>query len=600
MTIKDFIKLNTIDFINQQKEQSDLIYNEETDTPLERLRNLDFLLKLDPSNLKYQVSMKEIVIKEKQLRYIKDLVVNYPNDYETNILYCRLLIANGVKNEQLILEYLNRTLALSTHSAERVEVYKLYGDYYTSTTNRTLAILFFKKAFEISPTDIHILNSLAVNLVLQGFLEEALTYSNSLIMYASKNPATLPQQLSSFYQNRGLIYEQMNDYVEANKDYQIALKHNKDNYYVVQNQLLNNLYDPDMTAEGLLEASMKMNEFVSPFKTTSKGSKIAVLSGDFVNHPCQYFIKKLLDTRQDIIIITNDTIEDGLYKNKIVSIKDKNTADSIKLIQAEDIDILIDISIYTNKNRFDVIREKPVRVIINYLGYPASSGCNAYDYIICDENTKSLSSEKQLCFPKSHLLFEYSHMKDMVIKRKLRECLTFGFFNRFQKLNSQTLRLYKRLLDEYKDSKIIFKNKSFFNERNRAFVLKHLPADRIEFVEHHNNRLEHFDFHNEIDVMLDTIPYNGTTTTCESLYCGVPVLTMKHKGYLRVQSSHSRMSESILKNSGLEEWCADNEKEFIEKAGQFYVKEDIREKFINGYVCNEDVFVSDFEKLFLV
>ena len=141
----------------------------------------------------------------------------------------------------------------------------------------------------------------------------------------------------------------------------------------------------------------------------------------------------------------------------------------------------------------------------------------------------------------------------------------FGCFNNSRKLTKQTLMLFAKVLNSCNTADLILKSPTFSceNERNRIkdlAIKAGAPTQRLKIVGWDKSHEDHMRMYNTIDVALDTLPYSGATTTADAIMMGVPVLTLKG------DTNAGALSESILKNSDLEEWIAESEQKYLDKA----------------------------------
>ncbi|MDQ6982147.1 MAG: hypothetical protein Q9M08_03970, partial [Mariprofundus sp.] len=206
------------------------------------------------------------------------------------------------------------------------------------------------------------------------------------------------------------------------------------------------------------------------------------------------------------------------------------------------------------------------------LGYPDTSGLPEIDFHITDHHAETeggtLYTEKPLFMPNSFLCFG---MRPTCERRTESPAskgmgITFGSFSNAHKLNPQTIAAWCKILHEVPNSRIALKcrwssdviRKNIVNE----FSKHHIDEERILFLASTKTYDEHVAQYNQIDIALDTYPYSGTTTTCEALWMGVPVVTYVGKSHA------SRVSNSILKNIGFEETLCYSWYEYVTKAVQ--------------------------------
>ena len=219
------------------------------------------------------------------------------------------------------------------------------------------------------------------------------------------------------------------------------------------------------------------------------------------------------------------------------------------------------------KNRLDVFALNPAPIQIAYLGYPNTTGLQSIKYRITDniaDNPESTQqyTEKLLYMPNGFLLFEPNFQENRVVPNPTSNTqIILGSINKENKVSDDVLSVWKIILDSCPNVKIIIKLETFDNNEDR---LKHYVEklgeanrDKIEIV----NKLQNLDYYtifSKFDILLDTFPYSGTTTTCNALYNSVPVVTMYNKNY----HCHN-VSSSILKHTGLAELIAYSKEEYI-------------------------------------
>jgi protein O-GlcNAc transferase len=259
-------------------------------------------------------------------------------------------------------------------------------------------------------------------------------------------------------------------------------------------------------------------------------------------------------------------------------------------------------------------RAAPVQ--ITWLGYPGTTGLTNMDYLLTDviadpdDDTQHLMSEKPLRLP--YGMFCYQPELDWAggveiapppaIKNGF---ITFASFNNLAKVNDACLVLWRKILSEVPDSRLIVKGKPFSDPqlvadwRDRLSRLD-LPNDRIQLLPYEKLQA-HFASYNEVDILLDTFPYNGGTTTCDSLWMGVPVVTYT--------GSHrpARVGASILTHAGKAEWIAKDQTEYVEIAVKLAsdvtqlvkVRQQLREDLKRRPMCDAKEFTRALEQIYL-
>ena len=247
--------------------------------------------------------------------------------------------------------------------------------------------------------------------------------------------------------------------------------------------------------------------------------------------------------------------------------------DLAERIRTDGIDILVDLAGHTAKNRLGVFARKPAPVQVTWLGYPNTTGLKAIDYRLVDAVTDPVgqadawASESLVRLEGGFLC--YAGSKDAP-EPTMPPCLTtgtvtFGSFNNPAKLSEATLDTWARLLARLPQARLLLKGNPFADAATRALFLSRLSergvaAERVELVAWLPSEATHLALYNRVDVALDPFPYNGTTTTCEALWMGVPVVT------LRGDRHAGRVGASLLTQVGLTDWIAGSVEEYLQIA----------------------------------
>lgn len=255
-----------------------------------------------------------------------------------------------------------------------------------------------------------------------------------------------------------------------------------------------------------------------------------------------------------------------------VPAKDFDAPQFARRIEADQIDVLVDLSGHTSNNRLVLFAQRLAPVQVSFLGYPGSTGMPNMDWIVADhevapEQNDSLFSEQVyrlpntvFCYapdPQQYPLPEWGALH-------AERPLTFGSFNNVSKLTTRTLVLWAQVLKAVPNSRLVLKAPTFQNQQSvvwftQRFVEFGIDPARLEFrgpVGLVDMMAEYAD----IDIALDTTPYNGGTTTLQALWMGVPVLTLQGQNFV------SRMGASFMKAAKLADWVATTDDQFVELA----------------------------------
>jgi predicted O-linked N-acetylglucosamine transferase (SPINDLY family) len=310
--------------------------------------------------------------------------------------------------------------------------------------------------------------------------------------------------------------------------------------------------------------------------------KVGYVSPDFRLHSVAYFLEPLLRNhdRNDVEVFCYSGVSapdpaTERFKSladrwtTTVAMSDDALADGIR---SDGIDILVDLAGHTARNRLPVFARKPAPVQVTWLGYPNTTGLEAMDYRLVDAVTDpegeadAFASEALMRLPGGFLCYG---ARDDAPAPGTAPCLatgfvTFGSFNNPAKLSGATLDVWARLLTRLPTARLLLKGKPFAEAATRAIYLDRLAergiaADRIELVSWLPER-EHLALYDRVDIALDPFPYNGTTTTCEALWMGVPVVT------LRGDRHAGRVGASLLTQIGLSDLAADSVEAYVETA----------------------------------
>ena len=347
--------------------------------------------------------------------------------------------------------------------------------------------------------------------------------------------------------------------------------------------------------------------------------KVAFLSADFKTHPVSQFIKDLLIKMSknsfDVHLISNLRPEDydqmsyefKKIANKWHDIQKYSDTKAVEYLRSLKIDVLIDLSGFTQGNRLELIAKRCARIQIEWLGYNNSLGLKNLDYLISDRNLiknneLNLYSEKILFMPKIwNALTPPNHLPEIDSSLKNKGS-TFSFcsFNNFQKLSDSTINVWSKILNQT-NSQIYLKNSLYGGEDLKENVMKKfydngVKKNQLIFLDKEKKSEDHLKLYNKADLALDTFPYPGVTTTYEALLMGLPVLTMKGFNF------NSRCGESIMKNMNMQEMIANDEIDYFNKAISIVNDKNsmkknlinLRERTLSSPLFDTDTFANDF------
>lgn len=349
--------------------------------------------------------------------------------------------------------------------------------------------------------------------------------------------------------------------------------------------LFNFCYMPELTAEeclqecrrfgNALESQIPARTLIRPTRgEVNRRLRVGYVSGDFKIHPITNFIHPILrcHDRQDFEIFCYHTLNNADHitaELKVVadhwrvvaSCDDDSFADTV---QHDRIDILVDLSGHSGGNRLGVFARKPAPLQFTWLGYLGSTGLTRMDYRLCDAYTDPIGvaedwqTETPARLPDSQWCYEQLLVSVPVVTqlpRSTREFWTFGSFNNFRKLNDRVFAAWAEILKAVPHSRLrlfSFENRESGERAVAALTSLGIENERVEWVLR-TSPDGHFASFADIDIALDSFPYNGATTTCDALLMGVPVLVVAGERPV------ARGGVSLLNTMGLSDWIAESE-----------------------------------------
>jgi predicted O-linked N-acetylglucosamine transferase (SPINDLY family) len=439
----------------------------------------------------------------------------------------------------------------------------------------------FKKILETHPDDIETLNNLAFTLHRSGADSEAEDLCRRVIDLDPKYVKAL--------NNIGNILLKKGRFNEAEHYLRLSLQLKPDNPRTLGNILFLLNYHPDKTSKDIYDEYKLFNTiFAEPckkfwFQHTNRSPvgrklKVGYVGSQFRKHSARYCLEPLLDChdrdRFELFAYAELFTEDEQtirYKNLMDHwfITTGFTDDAVvEQIRKDKIDILIDLAGHTEGNRLGVFARKPAPVSLHWLDFGYTTGLTAIDYYLTDEHIVPNGSEKffseniwRLANPS--LAYRPPHGMGKVSQLPALEngYITFGTLTRAIRLNDRTIRVWAEILKQVTDSRLIIDSGDFSDSKSQQDLKDRFKACGIE-----SNRLTTgfhtppWDTLRSMDISLDCFPHNSGTTLFETLYMGIPYIT------LRDRPSVGRLGSAILAGINHLEWAADSEEEYIQKA----------------------------------
>ncbi|MCH9639498.1 MAG: tetratricopeptide repeat protein, partial [Betaproteobacteria bacterium] len=392
--------------------------------------------------------------------------------------------------------------------------------------------------------------------------------------------------------NLGNVFKHQNQYEKAITYYKKALSL-KPNYLEAHSNLLFALcssaaYSPAQYLQASKDYGEKAEALAKPFEhglsetkdAASRRIRVGLVSGDLKSHPVGYFLESTLcylnQAKFELVAYSTRVQEDALTKrikpffkawHLITGLSDQDAAHKI---HQDKIDILVDLSGHTALNRLSIFAWKPAPVQVSWLGYFASTGLKSIDFLLADPISipnaqRPHFTEKIWYLPETRMCFTPPGDVDIKPLPAIQNgYITFGCYQASSKLSDEVLALWGKIFSLLPHARLRLQNKQMscletrenLKSRMAQFGIK---ADQISLFGP-NSRLEYLDSYAKVDLLLDTFPYPGGTTTCEALWMGVPTITLAGETLL------ARQGASILTAAGLSDWVADNVDEYVSKA----------------------------------
>lgn len=436
---------------------------------------------------------------------------------------------------------------------DHAQAHKVLGFALSPQTRLVEATESFRRAINFNPRDPESHAGLAIALAERGCIEEALS---SYRLALEINP-----RLAVVHSN--LLY--LLFYHPGLGPLQIAAEHHR----------WGALHSAGLGKAAAIRSSAK----------SDRRLRIGYVSGDFHDHPVGRFISPVLESHDknkfEVFAYSNGMGTGDGVTERIQNAVDRwcvvawqNDESVAGRIREDGIDVLVDLSGHSARGRPLLFARKPAPVQVGYLGYPGTAGLAAVDWRLTDSfcdpqgRTEAWHSERLarleetfLCFrPPANCPVAADHPPLVHSGR-----VTFGCFNILKKVNAPMVEDWSEILRRVPESRLILKCQAFGDpgvcqEVLSWFERRSIGSERVHLKHWTPTASQHLSAYDEIDIALDTLPYSGTTTTCEALWMGVPVVT-------RAGDAHvSRVSASLLRCVGLPEFAGGTRQDYVDIA----------------------------------
>ncbi len=384
-------------------------------------------------------------------------------------------------------------------------------------------------------------------------------------------------------------------------------------------QLFSDCHPPELLAAA--HRSWGQHQAICPpITTVPPGSrlKVAYLSPDLREHSVAGFLEPLLQhhdrSRFEIFCYQCNQQEDAVtarlrsYADQWRNISALGDAEAEALIRQDGVHLLVDLAGHTAGNRLGLLGRRPAPLQATWLGYPHSTGLPAISFRITDATADPAGeadgwhSERLVRLPAPFLC--YGPPEDAPPVTPLPPVaqagrLTLACFNRIDKISPLLFEIWRGMLERLPQARLLLKSGTFADPwvRERFVARSGLPADRLELLARTPDRRSHLALYSHADIALDTFPYNGTTTTCEALWMGVPVVTLVGRHHA------ARVGKTLLEAVGLDDLATDSPEAYCDRVcalaqdstGLSHLRQNLRSRVHASPLCNAVRFARNIE-----
>ncbi len=446
------------------------------------------------------------------------------------------------------------------------------------------SVIQFNATLELDSSYAPAFTSLAQAYSSLGKWDDALDSARQAALLGPDNPTAV----ANYFRRQQELGDVEEAFETLKKGYERGIR--EENF--LSNLLLNS-HCPDLPREEVFDWHLRFGEYIKSMgkieepvfpnsREPGRVLKVGFITRDLYAHSVGFFLRPVLEALKDSEFETTiyhyplkvDAMTEELKKlaSRYRKLEWVQVGDLAKQIYQDRIDILIDLMGHARIGSLALFALRPAPVVVTMIGYPDTTGAPGVQYRVVDEKTDPLGSEhfateELVRMPGCFLC--YSPILNPPAPSVAREGrFVFGSFNSIVKLNRAVIETWSEILLGAPDSILILKAKGlnlpFVKDRVASkFALYGVERDRLEFRGLSTEQTDHLAQYADVDLALDMFPYNGTTTTCEALYMGVPVLTYmgdRHSG---------RVSATLLHGVGLPEFIASDRADYIAKAIEY-------------------------------
>jgi protein O-GlcNAc transferase len=489
------------------------------------------------------------------------------------------VIAHQVGRHDVAVDLIRKALVLIPDNAA---AQSNLGEAYRTAARFDEAIAAYRRALQLNPDSPQAYNNLGIALREQGQLDEAVA--------AYRRALELKSDYPEAHNNLGNALKDQGELTEAIAAFRYALRFKPEDARAHSNLISTLHFLPGNNRGTISEEHHRWNrqfgealkQFILPHtndRSPERRLRIGYVSPNFRDQVVGRNIRPLFQwhERKDFEIfcyagvvrpdeLSEEFREHAQCWRSTVGVEDEAFAE---MVRRDGVDILVDLTQHMAENRLLVFARKPTPVQVSFAGYPGSTGLDAIEYRISDRYLEAgpaaeeIGSSDKVCLIDSFWCYDPYGVEVGVNALPARESgrVTFGCLNNFCKVNEQVLDLWAQVLRKVADSRLILLSRIGSHRQRTLEILEKegVEARRVEILDFRPRR-EYLELYQRLDIVLDTFPYNGHTTSLDALWMGVPVVS------LAGNSPVSRAGLSQLSNIGLPELVAHSEEDFLKIA----------------------------------
>ncbi len=511
---------------------------------------------------------------------LRRLVARNPRDAEA-LGFLGLALCHQARFDQAEFN-MKRALALAPNQPS---LHINYANLLWSLRRLDDSVAHYRTALALRPDSVEAHIGLAAVLAAQCEYDGAIEHARRAVaLGAADSGARL--NLASALSGAGFIAESLRTAEES-------LAANPNHQDQIPNYLMTLNYDHRLSPQEVFERHRTIAPRIASFRSappfTFRGTldphrklRVAYFSPDIRGHVVAIFLEPLLRRhdrdRFHLIgfhtgLADSRTVELSTLFDSFDQMQSLDPVDITAAIRAENPDVLVELAGHSDGGRLFPLAARCAPVQVAYCGYPNTTGVPNVDYRLVDEWTDpapaadALATETLVRLPRCFLCYTPPReLPDPGAAPFLSSGhITFGSFNAAPKINEHVLGLWAKIMQRVPGSRLMLKNRPLTSATVRERVLSVLDAggvarDRVELIVWTAGPADHLAMYSRVDIALDTLPYNGTTTTCEALLMGVPVVALAGDSHV------SRVGVSLLTSVGCPELIATDVQGYIDAA----------------------------------